>query len=125
MKLRIAFATEDDLGLDATLAQHFGKCPFYTFVDVEDGRVVEVLSVPNPAAEGHSPGEIPRFIAEQNCDIIVSGGMGPRAQNWFLSLGIKPYVGLQGKVREALSLIIEGKVEPVKEASECEHDHHH
>ena len=114
MKFRIAFATEDDSGLEAEISTHFGRCPFYTFVEVEKGKVIEVLSVPNPAIQQHQPGQIPRFIAEQGCDIIVSGGMGPRAQQWFLSLGVKPYVGVTGKVKEALPLIIEGKLKPLE-----------
>lgn len=114
MKFRIAFATEDSSGLDAKISAHFGRCPFYTFVEVENGKVVEVLSVPNPAIQEHQPGQIPQFIAEQGCDIIVSGGMGPRAQQWFLSLGVKLYVGVRGKIKDVLALILEGKLKPLE-----------
>ncbi len=124
MKVKIAFATEDNLGLDAKISAHFGRCPFYTFIEVEEGEIVEVLSVPNPAIQDHQPGQIPQFIAEQGCDIIVSGGMGPRAQEWFLSLGVKPFIGVTGKVKEVLPLIIEGKLKPLENVEKkggCEH----
>ncbi len=117
--IRIAFATETPAGLDGEVARHFGRCPYYTFVDVEeDGKVKDYLVVPNPAAEGHGPGEIPRFIAEQGAAIVVSGGMGPKAQEWFLQLGIKPYVGLEGRVRDILPAILSGKVEPLESPGE-------
>ncbi len=121
--VRIAFATETPDGIRGEIAQHFGRCPYYTFVDVEEGEVKDWLVVTNPAAQEHNPGEIPRFIAEQGATAIVSGGMGPRAQEWFLRLGIKPFVGVKGKIKDALPLILKGELEPIeKPRRECGED---
>ncbi len=119
--IRIAFASETPDGLEGIVAQHFGRCPFYTFVDVEDGEVKDWLVVPNPAAEEHSPGQIPQFIAEQGAQIIVAGGMGPRAQEWFLNLGIKPFIRVSGRIKDLLPLILQGEISPIDSPdSECE-----
>jgi predicted Fe-Mo cluster-binding NifX family protein len=111
--IRIAFASDTPEGLEGRIAQHFGRCPYYTFVDVEDGKVKDWLVVPNPAAEEHSPGQIPQFVAEQGAQIIVAGGMGPRAQEWFLKLGVRPFIRVSGKIKEVLPLILKGEIEPI------------
>ncbi len=118
--MRIAFATETPEGLKGKIAQHFGRCPYYTFVDVENGEIRDYLVVENPAANEHSPGQIPQFIAEQGAGIIVSGGMGPRAQQWFLDLGVKPFVGVSGTVEEVITLILKGKISPIEKSGECD-----
>ncbi len=111
--IRIAFASDTQDGLDGIIAQHFGRCPFYTFVDIEDGEIKDWLVVPNPAAEEHSPGQIPKFIAEQGAHIIVAGGMGPRAQEWFLELGVKPFVRVSGRIKDVIPLILKGELESI------------
>ena len=39
---RIALASEDGSGLEGTLSAHFGRCPFYTFVNVEGDRISRI-----------------------------------------------------------------------------------
>ena len=123
--MRIAFATETPEGLKGRIAQHFGRCPYYTFVDVENGEIKDYLVVENPAANEHSPGQIPQFISEQGASIIVSGGMGPRAQQWFLDLGVKPFVGVYGTIEEVIPLIIKGEISPIEKPEECDEDGKH
>ena len=59
----LAFASDDDRGLDSVVSYHFGRCPFYTFVEIEGNEVKNVFVEPNPGAQSHNPGEIPRYIA--------------------------------------------------------------
>ncbi len=37
---KIALASEDGSGLDGLLSAHFGRCPFYTFVNVEGNQIL-------------------------------------------------------------------------------------
>ncbi len=111
--IRIAFATENPDGLEGIIAQHFGRCPYYTFVEVEGNEVKDWLVVTNPAAEEHASGQIPKFVAEQGAKAIVAGGMGPKAQEWFLDLGVKPYVHVSGKISDALPLILKEELQPL------------
>ena len=32
---RIAFSSEDNIGLKSQMSMHFGRCPYYTIVEVE------------------------------------------------------------------------------------------
>ena len=119
---RIAFACEDDSGLKAQMSMHFGRCPYYTLIDVEGEEVKNVAVVDNPYFNNHTPGVVPQFISSQKADVMVAGGMGPRAIDMFQGLGIEAATGVSGQVENVLQAYLEGKV---KGTSPCAHDHPH
>jgi len=110
MMVRLAFASEDDSGLDSRISDHFGRCPYYTFVDVEDGKVMNVEVKANPYFNTHMPGAIPQFIAGEGAKVVFAGGMGPRAVEWFNRLGIQPITGVSGRVRDILDDYLAGRL---------------
>ena len=99
----LAFASDDNNGLDGVLSYHFGRCPYYTFVEVEGKDVKNVFVEPNPSAETHNPGDIPQFIASKGANVVFAGGMGPRAQEWFAQLGVQPIAGAYGKIKDLIT----------------------
>ena len=103
----VAFATDDNRELDAVVSYHFGRCPYYTFVEIEGNRIKRVFTEPNPGAGSHQPGEVPQFLAGKGVSVVFAGGMGPRAQQWFTQLGIQPITGVYGKVRDILNRFME------------------
>ena len=62
--------------LDSQVAGHFGKCPFFTFVEIEDGKIKSHQIIDNPYFSGHEVGQVPCFIKESAADVMISGGMG-------------------------------------------------
>ncbi len=119
---RIALATEDDRGLAATLSGHFGRCPFYTFVEAEAGEIGKVSTVANPFFEAHGQvGQVPGFINDQGAEVIIAGGMGPRAVGFFEQFGIKPVTGASGKVQAVVEAYLEGGL---RGAAPCSESHH-
>ena len=124
--MKIAVTAENNNGLESLVAQHFGHAPFFMLVDVEDGEVNAMQGVANPFATGHQPGQIPDFIKQQNANVILSGGMGGRAIQFFEQAGIKAATGASGTVRQALEHYLGGKL---KEAAPCDesvaHGHGH
>ncbi len=100
--MKIAVTAETNNGLDSMVAQHFGHAPYFMVVDLENDQVSTVEGVANPFAEAHQPGQIPAFIKELRADVILSGGMGGRAIEFFEELGIKAATGARGTVRQAL-----------------------
>jgi len=99
----IGIATDGD-----RVAQHFGRCPSYTLVEVEEGKEKERRVIPNP---GHQPGFLPRFLAEKGVKVVIAGGMGPRARNIFAEYGIDALVGVRGSVDEAVEAFLRGELE--------------
>jgi predicted Fe-Mo cluster-binding NifX family protein len=108
--MRIAVSTETMHGLDATVSPHFGRCPFYTLIDVRDGQIGSVQPVSNPYFPDHVPGVIPQFIHSQGANVVLTGGMGYRAVNFFEQYGIRPVTGASGTVRQALEAFLQGQL---------------
>ncbi|MBK5963910.1 dinitrogenase iron-molybdenum cofactor biosynthesis protein [Thiocystis minor] len=106
--MKIAITAETSQGLDSQVAQHFGHAPYFILVDIEDGAVTATQDIANPFAEAHQPGEIPTFIKQQNAEVMLSGGMGGRAIEFFTQAGIKTATGATGTVRESLEKYLGG-----------------
>ena len=47
---------------------------------------------------GHQPGMLPPFLSQKGVNVVIAGGMGPRAQNLFKQMNIEPIIGVTGKV---------------------------
>ena len=108
--MRIAFSCDDDRGLEGVMAHHFGRCPYYAFVDVEDGQVKGVEVVSNPYYGQHAPGVVPDFIHSQGAKVMITGGMGSRAVAFFDQYGIEVITGASGTVRYALDAYLQGRL---------------
>lgn len=108
--MRIAIATEDKKDLKSTASHHFGRCPCYVFVDLEGSVVKAVKSVDNPFFERHEPGQVPGFINENGVNVMISGGMGRRAIDFFDQYAIQVATGASGKVSEVVQSYLDGRL---------------
>ena len=98
--MRVAISTDGDF-----VSAHFGRCPHFTILDLEDGNVTKKEVVENP---GHQPGFIPRFLHQQGVACIVAGGMGMRAQGFFAEEGIQTILGASGKIQDIIEKLKQG-----------------
>jgi ATP-binding protein involved in chromosome partitioning len=119
-KLRIVVAADDDAGLDGAVSGHFGRCPYYLLADTLDGRVASFEVQPNPLYEDHQPGGAPEHIRSLGADVILSGGMGPRAVQMFQQFGIDVATGAQGAIGEVIERFLDGRLTGTVP---CAHDH--
>lgn len=117
---RICFACDDDRGLNAEMSAHFGRCPFYTLVDVNGTEIERVNVIKNPYFNNHIPGQVPVFIKEQDANVMIAGGMGPRAIDLFSSFGIEVATGASGKVEDVLNAYLRGGIKGIVP---CAHEH--
>jgi len=113
--MKVAISTDH-----GNVSAHFGRCPSYTLLEIQEARVVSKEEIPNP---GHSPGFLPQFLSEKGVHYIIAGGMGPRAQNLFTQKKIETIIGVQGKVEEVIERFIRGELEPGEDL--CDHQHRH
>ncbi len=120
-KKRIAVASEDDRGLESNVSAHFGRCPYYTMVEVEGDRIVLSYKVENPFFHAHGqPGQVPTFIRDQGSNVIIAGGMGQRAVEFFNQFGIEVVTGTARKVNDVVNQYIQGRI---KGYTPCDHEH--
>ena len=112
--MRICFTSDQANGLDSVMSYHFGHCPYFVLVDVKGNKVVNVESIPNPFADEHNAGDLPSFMHSKGVNVIITGGMGPKAQQYFADYGITPVIGAYGKVRDVLEEYLKSRVEVTK-----------
>jgi len=117
---RIALACEDNQGLSGQISQHFGRCPYYLIVDVEGDEIKKAENIANPYYNNHIPGKVPQFINEQGVNVMIAGGMGPRAIDMFTNLGIEVLTGAMGSARNILQAYLRGEISGVEP---CKHDY--
>lgn len=108
--MRIAVSLQTNNGLDSKVAQHFGRCPYFALVDMEDNKVQALEIIDNPYYAGHQVGEIPKFIHEQKASVMLSGGMGGRAIQFFTQFGIESVTGATSTVRDTLKNYVDGEL---------------
>ncbi|MFX1573847.1 MAG: NifB/NifX family molybdenum-iron cluster-binding protein [Promethearchaeota archaeon] len=87
---------------------HFGRAPEFTFITIEDNKVIEKKVLPNP---GHSVGSIPQFVNQQGANCLIAGGMGRRAEAFFNQYGIEVIVGVTGRIDDVIKKILDGTLE--------------
>ncbi|HUU38810.1 MAG TPA: NifB/NifX family molybdenum-iron cluster-binding protein [Candidatus Desulfaltia sp.] len=112
--MKIAISTDSGF-----VSAHFGRCPTYTIVDIQDGRVLARQEIPNP---GHQPGFLPQYLSERGVGVIIAGGMGPRAQGLFAEKNIQTLIGVQGPVDEVIEKFLRQELEAGQDL--CDHGHH-
>lgn len=103
-----------------TVEEHFGHCKEIALYDVDKGVITNVSYVTPPP---HAPGVMPKFLAEQKANVIISGGMGQMAINLFKENNIDVILGATGSVNDNLQEFIKGDL--ISSGSACEHDHDH
>ena len=122
--MKIAVSVETNNGLDSVVAHHFGRCPYFALVDLNGKEVKAVEVIDNPYYGAHQPGQVPGFIHQQNADVMLSGGMGGRAIQFFQQFSVQTATGATGTVRTALKSYLDGELSgaaPCKES--VEHGH--
>ncbi|MCP5102881.1 MAG: dinitrogenase iron-molybdenum cofactor [bacterium] len=117
--MKIAIATDG-----AQVSAHFGRCGAYTIFDV-DMEAKEVTGKTLVDTPGHQPGMLPGFLNEMGADIVIAGGMGPRAQNLFKGFNIDPIIGVSGDVDNVILDFVNGTLEGGESLCSQGTDHHH
>ena len=124
--MRIAISAESNNGFESTVGQHFGRCPFFAFVDIEGKEIKGINVIENPFFAGHEVGQVPGFIHEQGADVMLSGGMGGRAIQFFTQFGIDTATGARGTVKQAVTEFLAGNLSGTAPCAESiEHGHGH
>ena len=101
------------------LSLHFGHCDQFALVDVdsEANRIVEIRMETTPS---HEPGALPRWLNEQDVELVIAGGMGSRAQMLFGENGIKVLVGAPSEsAEEVVNTYLRGTLQTG--ANICDH----
>ncbi len=122
--MRIAVSADNKQGLNSVVSPHFGRCPHFVLVDLEDQQIREVQAVDNPYYGNHEPGQVPAFIASLGANVMLTGGMGGRAIMFFQQYGVEGVTGAYGTVWQAVQHYLDGGLQgaaPCRESQEHGH----
>jgi len=131
--MKVAISTDNGL-----VSAHFGRCPEFTILEIDDGKIINRKVIPNP---GHHPGFLPGYFEQMGVKAVVAGGGGQRAQMLFAEKSIQFILGVTGKIDDVIDKLCKGELEGGEslcspgagkgygvEKDECdhgEHDHSH
>jgi ATP-binding protein involved in chromosome partitioning len=84
------------------VSMHFGHCDEFALYEVnEDDKTILGTTMHKPPA--HEPGVLPRWLHELGANVIITGGMGQRAQQLFAQNGITVVVGAPAETPDQLA----------------------
>jgi ATP-binding protein involved in chromosome partitioning len=101
------------------LAEHFGHCEQFAFIDVDTTKK-EILGSVQEAAPEHEPGLLPRWLHGRGVSLVIARGMGSRARNLFAQAGVQVLTGAEsGEPEEIAGNYLNGML--VTGANSCDH----
>ncbi len=113
----IVIPTNDKKGVESTVADHFGRCQTYTFLN-EKGGLLETID--NTSEHMGGKGLPPELMKKHGADILLCKELGPRALNLCEQLGIDVYVGQAETVREIFEMWKNNKLKKAGAEDVCE-----
>lgn len=116
--MKIVIPTDNKKGLKDTVADHFGRCLTYTFLN-EKGEVIEII---NNTSEHNMGGEglPPELMKKYGADILLCKDLGPRALDLCNQLGIDVYVNKAETVKEIFEMWKSNKIKKAGIEDICE-----
>lgn len=109
--------TEDDEGLEAKVASHFGRSGYFTTIDTD----TEEVQIHQNRGYHLGGGMNPALAAAANRpEVIVCARLGRKALSHFRGCGIDVYVGAKGTVRDAYGAFLSGRLPGASEDNSCE-----
>ncbi len=124
MPKRLVIPVEDQSGLDAKVAQHFGRAPYFAVVDLDEkGQVLSIKTETNTGEHMGGTGHPHEQLLALKPDVIVAFGMGPGGLQSFQGSGMSVLKAVDATVKATLDSFREGKLTEL--TAGCEHAHHH
>lgn len=107
--------------IDTIFSSHFGGADRFILFEIDEQKK-EIISSKEVIPPQHKTGIYPQFLKSLKVDIVLAGGMGPRAVSMLESFGIEVILGIQGHSdpNKILKDFLEEKLEATGES--C-HDH--
>jgi len=114
--MKIVIPTNNKKGLEATIAEHFGRCKTYTFLD-DEGKVVEIID--NTSEHMGGRGLPPELMKEHGAHVLLCKDLGLRALDLCRQLKIDVYVCQANTVKEIFEMWKDNKIKKAGVGDVC------
>jgi predicted Fe-Mo cluster-binding NifX family protein len=115
--MKIVIPTEGKIGLGDKIAEHFGRCNTYTFLD-ENGKVLEIID--NTSEHMGGQGLPPELMKKHGANVLLCRDLGPRALNLCEEFGIEVYTALAETAGDIFEMWRDGKLKKAGAGDVCE-----
>ncbi len=122
LTITIAVPSVGSEGLEESVTRRFGRCAYFTFVNIANGSISDAKSIKNPGSDafgGAGPVAV-NFISGQGVTAVIGGDYGPNAAN-ALNMGkiaMYGYVSTEPKkVQQLVDEYLQEKLPKVTEAT--------
>ncbi len=90
-------------------SSHFGHADRYLITTLNDKRIIsEEFAIP----PDHEYGSHPRFLKDIGCNVVITGGLGRKAQSLLDELGIRTIIGVSNfSLHDLIENYIQGTLE--------------
>jgi predicted Fe-Mo cluster-binding NifX family protein len=112
LKIRLAVASQDLLGLDDTVSNVFGRSPAFTIVDIEDGVVKQVKAKENKSIDTyHGAGPLTCMrLSKLGVNVVIAANFGPTVSDILKEAEIETFTIMpRTKVRSAIEQYVKKK----------------
>ena len=125
MTKRIMLPVEDEKGIEAKVAHHFGMAPYFAIVELDENQKNPKVKIePNRSEHmGGAPGHSHESFLALKPNVVVAYAMGPGALSTFQNAGITVLKATEDTVKGNVESFKEGKLKELVRG--CEHAHHH
>lgn len=119
--MKIVIPTDSKKGMDDKIAEHFGRCNTYTFLN-EEGKVLEIIE--NTSEHMGGQGLPPEIMKEHNANVLLCRGLGPRALTLCEEFGIEVYVKQAETVKDIFEMWKNNQLQKASSDDVCEEHKH-
>ena len=124
MGIRVVVPVEDENGLNAHVAEHFGRAQYFAVVELDDDEnVSSVKTVSNVGEHAGGMGYAHDNILELKPNAVIVYGMGPRGLSTFQSAGVAVLKANADKVEDVIAAYKDDELQELTEG--CHHARHH
>lgn len=116
--MRIAVTYENGM-----IFQHFGHTSQFKFYDIDEKGTIIDAKIFDTNGSGH--GALAGFLAANNVDVLICGGIGGGAQTALAEAGIKLFGGVNGNADSAVIAFLSNSLEFNPDVHCDHHDHEH
>lgn len=124
MKNTVIVPVSDREGLNAHIAEHFGRAPFYAIVVLDkDEKIESIETLENSGEHFGGQGHMHDYLLKLKPNAIITNGIGPRGLIGFQDAGIAVLKANADTVNEVITAFRRGKLQELTEG--CHDAHHH
>jgi len=120
--MKITFPTNDGSGIESQLADHFGRAPTYTMIDLE---TEEVKVIDNSGEHFGGRQSAPVLLVNQGTNVLVCKALGRKAIARLGESGIEIYITDKITVKEALEAYKNKELQQATDSEACTDSRHH